>query len=171
MKIKSLLTIALTSLLFFSCEDSAQKVINVNDAVITAYNNVYYDSKVLEDKLSEVIEAETMKEADFKGLTEVRLKFKTTVDENLKKAEEIENYGGSEEFKTAVIDYLKHMQSLNDFVIKFEAFTEETTGEELLTWVNELDKKANLETSLINKVQNAQTNFAKKNNLELIEQK
>ena len=171
MKIKFLFTIALTSLLFFSCEDSAQKVINVNDAIITAYNNVYYDSQVLGDKLSEVIEAETMEGADFKGLTEVRSKFKTTVDENIKNAEAIENYGGSEAFKTAVIDYLKHMQGLNDFIVKFEAFTEETTGEELLAWVNELDKKANLETSLINKVQNAQTEFAAKNKLELIEEK
>lgn len=170
MKIKFLFTLLLTSLLFMSCEDSTQKVINVNDTITDAYNNVYFDANVLGDKLAEVVDA-GIEDADFKGLTEIREKFKVTVDESIKKVEAIENFGDSEAYKEATLAYLKYSQDLSEYIKRLESFTKETDESEITGWFEELDRRINLENSLVNKVHTTQKDFAAKNNLELIEEK
>lgn len=171
MKTNLLFLIVFIGALVVSCGVDHDKLVELNDTLITVNDGLGERYEVWSNKLDEIMELDP-EDRNYQQLKPFREAFDDDVKSQLKKVENLENKGGSENFKASVIEFLNHQKKFSEIHLqKFEHYNSETTEDELMEVGMSMLDAFEEEEKLISKVNKEQEIYAAKNKIKLITRK
>ena len=105
---------------------------------------------------------------DFTAIVPVRQGIADILDEKIAYVADMKDVGGSEEYRTAELEFLKYEREMiaNAFM-PFEKFNANTTNEEIQAVLNQLAPISDQEIERMNKISELQAKYAEKNNFKV----
>ena len=139
-------------------------------------NAVDYNNKVVEIQNNIVKEAtrfsnEVQKVAQTRDFSSIRVEADSSlavIDAEVAKLKEMDAPSGGEEFKEAVIKAFESYKNVFEKGAAASTFTESTTQEELIKYVNDFTAAVNESTELENQAKEAQKAFAEKHGITVL---
>ena len=109
---------------------------------------------------------------DFSILTPYRADLEKYINTKIAELKSDKDVGGSGELRQAVIEFLEYEKNfVQNYFIPIEKMSATTTDEELKAAINGFTLESQKEDPILNKVDAAQNEYAKKNNIKMEEPK
>jgi hypothetical protein len=150
--------IALTT----SCSNKA-KIVKLNNTLITAGDSL----KSLAEKWSETVKGDSPA-TGFSNLTPIRKSMQSYISRKKDEINGLEDMGGSEKFKKAVLNFLTVEEGAAKSMESFEGVNANTSQADLQKIGTELQAVSTQEAPAMAEVNKEQALFAKENNIQLI---
>jgi hypothetical protein len=161
---KRFLLLAFT-LLFFTISglnvfaQQPKTALELNNHLASITDSLYKKGQIWGNQLNNAADRH-----DFASLAPYRIKIQQFIDLKLAELKKMKDIGGSEEFRTAMIDFLVlEKQMIESSFIPFEKLPPDATNNQLKSAIDKLTDEAKNESKAIEKVNEIQDLYARKN--------
>ena len=164
MPIRIFLTMIIFMGFISSCHfRTRQEALQLNNTIVAVNDSIYFRGREFGNLVNE-----SYKSKDFSRLKSFRIDFEKILDSSNKSMFGLKDVGGSEQLKTCEIELLKIEQHMieQDFV-PFEQLTPASTGNEISSLFDNIQKDAKRERSQMQQFKKLQEEYALKNGFSL----